>query len=138
MIYKITFLLSKSGHEKKKFFFVTPFWKNRWWETTPIYMCMIFHKKFFQCVTAPRPLFLTPQKTCLLKLVVYSLWKHCRGKKLCKNEEKPCLKFIWPMHCIVTQLWFGLSQYYEPIKIFRQGFGRHLPRTNWVLGGYGK
>ena len=28
---------------------------------------MIFHKKFFQCVMAPRPLFLTPQKTCLLR-----------------------------------------------------------------------
>ena len=53
--------------KKKFFFFVTPFSKNRWWETTPIYMCMIFNKKFFQYVTAPRPLFLTPQKTCLLK-----------------------------------------------------------------------
>ena len=28
---------------------------------------MIFHKKIFQSVTAPSPLFLTPQKTCLLK-----------------------------------------------------------------------
>ena len=27
---------------------------------------MIFHKKFFQCVTAPIPLFLTPQKIGLL------------------------------------------------------------------------
>ena len=28
MIYKITFLLSKSGHEKKKFFFRDPFLKK--------------------------------------------------------------------------------------------------------------
>ena len=34
-------------------------------------MCMIFHKKFFQCVTAPRPLFLTPQKTRLLRIGIY-------------------------------------------------------------------
>ena len=30
-------------------------------------MCMIFHKKFFQLVTAPIPLFQTPQKIGLLK-----------------------------------------------------------------------
>ena len=46
---------------------VTPFWKNRWWKTTPIYMCMIFHKKIFQCVMTPIPLFKTPQKIGLLK-----------------------------------------------------------------------
>ena len=31
-------------------------------------MCMIFHKKFFQLVTAPIPLFQTPQKIGLLSL----------------------------------------------------------------------
>ena len=31
---------------------------------------MIFHKKIFQCVTAPIPLFQTPQKIGLLKKVV--------------------------------------------------------------------
>ena len=30
---------------------------------------MIFHKKIFQCVTAPIPLFLTPQKIGLLKVL---------------------------------------------------------------------
>ena len=52
---------------------MTPFWKNRWWKTTPIYMCMIFHKKIFQCVTAPIPLFQTPQKIGLLKQK-YFIW----------------------------------------------------------------
>ena len=36
-------------------------------EIKNILMCMIFHKNFFQYVTAPRPLFLTPQKTHLFK-----------------------------------------------------------------------
>ena len=33
-------------------------------------MCMIFHKKFFQWVTAPIPLFQTPQKIGLLKTLI--------------------------------------------------------------------
>ena len=54
---------------KKKIFFVIPFLKNSWWKTTPIYMCMIFHKKNFQWVTAPIPLFQTPQKFGLLRFI---------------------------------------------------------------------
>ena len=33
-------------------------------------MCMIFHKKNFQCVMAPIPLFQTPQKFGLLNIVL--------------------------------------------------------------------
>ena len=59
MIYKITFLLSKSGHDKIDSGKQLP------------YTCVWFStKKIFQCVTAPRSLFLTTQKTCLLKTLV--------------------------------------------------------------------
>ena len=34
-------------------------------------MCMIFHKKIFQCVTAPIPLFQIPQKIGLLILTAF-------------------------------------------------------------------
>ena len=38
-------------------------------------MCMIFHKKIFQCVTAPIPLFQTPQKIGLLnRLFAIKTW----------------------------------------------------------------
>ena len=54
-------------------------------------MCMIFHKKIFQCVTAPIPLFLTPQKIGLLK------------------EIATCSTFwIWKL----TPFWFGQEDKY--------------------------
>ena len=67
MIYKIAFLLSKSGHEKKKFFFFCdPFFEKSLVENNfYIYVCD-FPQKIFQRVTAPIPLFQTPQKIGLL------------------------------------------------------------------------
>ena len=49
-----------------------------------MYMCMIFHKKFFQCVTEPIPLFLTPQIIGLLKC---HLLQH-RFYMICSNHNE--------------------------------------------------
>ena len=63
-------------------------------------MWKIFHKNFFQYITAPRPLFLTPQKTCLLsKVIVHTeikmfffflcifINKKCKSLRFCKQEK---------------------------------------------------
>ena len=34
-----------------------------------MYICMIFHEKIFQCVAGAIPLFLTPQKIGLLRIL---------------------------------------------------------------------
>ena len=118
------FYLVKVVTKKKIFFFVTPFWKNRWWKTTPIYMCMIFHKKIFQRVTASIPLFQIPQKIGLLK---HNAWTDLSLIRFCGLSAEPITKRdligkVFPF--IISKLFFGRMRSmsiwatFGPVKIW--------------------
>ena len=66
MHFKITIFTYKKWSRKKFFFFRDPFLKKSLVENNSYIYVYDFPKKIFQCVTAPIPLFLTPQKTSLL------------------------------------------------------------------------
>ena len=60
---------------------------------------MIFHKKIFQCVTAPIPLFQTPQK---IGLLIHSYPFSKLEKKCCVHQARLRLHVFWIMDNVTT------------------------------------
>ena len=77
---------------KKIFFLRDPFLKKSLVENNSyvcMYSFMIFHKKTFQCVMAPIPLFLTPLKTSLLSGHIHITY--CCNDRLRPFFQNPAL-----------------------------------------------